>query len=128
MVDPISVTLLGIGKVVLGKLGIATVSNGVATAIGAGVVGAAVGGVIYASYLTYNYVVRWFRSRKHIANQSGRISFTIKERVTSGEYVLVQGIYDEDYEELVDGRVVDYGDLDSRLEALHDDEELVIWA
>jgi len=114
--EPISLTVVVIGKLLMAHLGI--------TALGATIIIAAV-----VILLTMLYIISWFRSKQAIANRPNKVSFTLKleERLKSGEYALVQGVYDENTRNLVEARCIPYHSLDSELREKHRHHDLVVY-
>ena len=84
--------------------------------------------VVVIAYLTYNFIVNWFRNRSPIKEQDkDNIAFTLKENVASGNFRLVQGVFNPSTEKLVDGRVIETKELDEKMSELHSENKLVVY-
>jgi hypothetical protein len=84
--------------------------------------------VVFIAYLTYNFIVNWFRKRSAIKEEDkANIAFTIKETLDSGNYKLVQGIFNTSTEEIVDYQVIETEELDNDLDEIHSDNELALY-
>ncbi len=84
--------------------------------------------VVFIAYLTYNFIVNWFRNRSAIKEQDkDNIAFTIKEAMQSGNYKVIQGIFNTRTEEFVESQVIETKELDNDLNYLHSDTKLVLY-
>jgi hypothetical protein len=84
--------------------------------------------VVVIAYLTYNFIVNWFRNRSPIKEQDkDNIAFTLKENLESGNFRLVQGVFNPSTEKLVDGRVIETKELDEKMSELHSENKLVVY-
>lgn len=84
--------------------------------------------VVFIAYLTYNLIVNWFRNRFDIKEQDkDNIAFTIKENLESGNYKIVQGVFNTRTEEIVDSQVIETEELDNELDEIHSDLPLVVY-
>ena len=127
MVEPISTFL--IGKWILTHIGIHGASAAAATAVGAGAVVAGALAVTYISYLTYNKIISWFQQSdvEYEATKDENIAASIKEKLDSGEKVIKQGVFNRKTGDLIQGRAIKYGKLDSQTKDLHRGGKLVIY-
>lgn len=84
--------------------------------------------VIVSAVILYNTIKKWFQSRNAIKMADrDNIAFSIKEKLTSGDYKVVQGIFNHRSDEIVDGQVIQGGRLDSELQRAHQDKDLVLY-
>jgi hypothetical protein len=84
--------------------------------------------VVVIAYLTYNFIVNWFRNRSAIQEQNkDNIAFTIKENLQSGNYTVVQGIFNRRTEELVDSQVIETKELDNKMSEIHSENKMVLY-
>jgi hypothetical protein len=84
--------------------------------------------VVVIAYLTYNFIVNWFRNRSAIQEQDkDNIAFTIKENLQSGNYTVVQGIFNRRTEELVDSQVIETKELDNKMSEIHSENKMVLY-
>ena len=73
-------------------------------------------------------ILDWFRNRSQLAlRDKNNLSFTIKEEMAQGNYVVYQGIYNEASGELLDGQKVMAPQMDTDFANLHRDVPLVIY-
>jgi hypothetical protein len=92
------------------------------------VAAAMMAGVVVIAYLTYNFIVNWFRNRSAIQEQDkDNIAFTIKENLQSGNYTVVQGIFNRRTEELVDSQVIETKELDNKMSEIHSENKMVLY-
>jgi hypothetical protein len=55
------------------------------------------------------------------------IAFTIREKLSNGDYALYQGIFNKRTETLIDGQKLVGGELDSQLAQMHRDQAMVVY-
>ncbi len=83
---------------------------------------------VILTVIYWNDIVEWFRSRNDIKEaDKNNIAFTIKENLRSGNYKVVQGIFNKETEELKDVRIMESESLDDQLMKHHEGQELVIY-
>ena len=84
--------------------------------------------VIYAAILTVNAVVNWFKARAALVNSDrDNIAFTIRDKLSNGDFALYQGIFNTRTEQLLDGQKLVGEQLDSELAAMHRDQAMVVY-
>ena len=84
--------------------------------------------VVILAIIYYDEIIRWFQSRNDIKEaDKDNIAFTIKKRLETGDYKVVQGIFNKRTEDLVDGHAMQSETLDEELEQVHSGHELVIY-
>jgi hypothetical protein len=83
---------------------------------------------ITTALLTIAGVIEWFQHRNDLkeADRSA-IAVTITERMRTGQYKTVQGIFNQQVGKMTAARKVHSGDLDDELKRIHEDSPLVIW-
>lgn len=127
MVEPITTFL--IGKWIISHLGIHAASAATATAVGAGAVVAAAATVVYISYLTFSALINWFQKDEvaSVATQEQNVAASFKEKLDSGENVLVQGVFNKNTGYVVKSRMIRYDRLDSKTQELHSGGRMPIY-
>jgi len=76
--------------------------------------------VIYIAYLTITEIMNWFHSNQQLSKRDKRIiGVTIKESMQSGQYVIVQGVFDSRTKKILEGRRISSHDLDRELKRRH---------
>ncbi len=91
---------------------------------------AAVAGLALAvvAIVYWDDIVNWFQSRNNLkVADRDTIAFTIKEKLASGEFTVVQGIFNQRTEKILDGRKMRTKALDSQFDRAHKDQDLVIY-
>ncbi|HYO71811.1 MAG TPA: hypothetical protein VEU33_37615 [Archangium sp.] len=84
--------------------------------------------VVILAIVYFDDIVKWFRSRNDIKTaDKDNIAFTIKQKMSSGNYRVVQGIFNKETDQLVDGQVMQTNKVDDKLNEVHGNEELVIY-
>ncbi|MBP0012276.1 MAG: hypothetical protein J7545_06660 [Roseofilum sp. SBFL] len=127
MVEPITTFL--IGKWIISHLGIHAASAATVTAVGAGAVVAAAATVVYISYLTFSALINWFQKDEvaSVATQEQNVAASFKEKLDSGENVLVQGVFNKNTGHVVKSRMIRYDRLDSKTQDLHSGGRMPIY-
>lgn len=120
--EPISVSLILLGKAVLTKLGI-TSTIFTAEVVGLGVVAvgiAVVGTLVYISYLVLSDLISWFRGKKTY-KRSDTHAVSLKAELRSGKRVVVQGVFDGDGDPVSPNaaRTIEYNSMSPEMEKLH---------
>ena len=84
--------------------------------------------VMVVVIVTWAEIIDWFQSRNDIKEKDKEnIAFTIKERLKSGDFKIVQGIFNKRTDDIVDGRAMQTKELDKELAKHHERNELVIY-
>ena len=84
--------------------------------------------VIYAAILTVKAVVNWFKTRAALVNSDqDNIAFTVREKLSNGDFALYQGIFNTRTEQLLDRQKLVGEQLDSELEQMHRDQSMVVY-
>jgi hypothetical protein len=94
------------------------------------VIAAAVVGLvaIVVPLLIWKDIVDWFRGKRKIKEaDKANIAFSLKNSLENGNYEVVQGIFNPNSEELLDGQKFQAENLDEQLVAAHKDKELVLY-
>lgn len=96
-----------------------------------GLIGAVAGGIAYTIrlvILTIKFVVDWFRKRNQIKQaDKDNIAFTLQDKIGSGEYKTVQGVFNTRTNEIVEGQTIESEKLDPKMQDLHSNNQLVIF-
>jgi len=94
-------------------------------AIGAAIIGVA---VIHLVLITMAIIVEWFIERKYIITSNpDHIAFTLKDNLESGNYRVVQGIFDKGNSTVKETRVMEAKDLDEDVKKSHDKDTLILY-
>lgn len=90
---------------------------------------AAIFTIVYYAYLTWLILVTWFQEYKYLVNNGDNVAFTLQERMASGQYKTIQGIFDLNSQEVVESRKIQSDNVDSRIQNAHENgrEPLVVW-
>ncbi len=81
--------------------------------------------VVVIVYLKWDDIVDWFMGRqKLVEKDKAHVAFVVKEKMNSGKFTVVQGIFNKNTEKVVDARKIEAEELDSKLESC---EELTIF-
>ena len=84
--------------------------------------------VIVVLVLVIETIIDWFKNRNAIKEKDkDNIAFTIQEKLKSGKYKTIQGIFNAREETLEDAVVYESEDIDKELREAHIDNELVIY-
>ncbi len=98
-------------------------------AIGAALVtatGMAIGAVVFIAYLTYSALSSWFWDRSHLADSS-TVAASFKDKLESGEHVIVQGFFDKRNGKVIESRAIKYDSMDSEVRNLHRGDRIVTY-
>ena len=78
--------------------------------------------------LVFGMLVKWFRNRRALVESDrDNIAFTLQNKLKSGKYNTVQGVFNTRTNEVIDGHKMMSNEVDNTIERLHADEELVIY-
>jgi len=85
-------------------------------------------GTIALLCIYWSDIVEWFQNRSALKEADrDHIAVTLKDQLASGEYRVVQGIFNTRTETVVDGQVLQSNELDEQTEAAHRDSNLVVY-
>ncbi len=70
--------------------------------------------VVCWAIISYRKIIDWFRSRHPIKNPN-EIAFTLNTRLRTGDYEVVQGIFDKQTQTVTDGQVINAGEIESMI-------------
>ena len=68
--------------------------------------------VVSWAIISRRKIIDWFRSRHRIKHPN-EIAFTLNTRLKSGDYEVVQGIFDKQTQDVTDGQVIQSGEIES---------------
>jgi hypothetical protein len=93
------------------------------------IVAAAIGfGILSLIILTFLEVTGWFLGRNDLYySDADHIAFTLQQKLSSGQYETVQGIFNKRTNKMADGRKIRSQDYDEQLKEKHKKETLVLW-
>jgi len=84
--------------------------------------------VIYVVCLFWDKIIEWFRNRNDIKNQNrDNIAFTLQQKLDSGKFKTVQGIFNQNSNTMIDSIVIEHEQMDQQLAQAHGREELVVY-
>ncbi|QMW05438.1 hypothetical protein [Spirosoma foliorum] len=84
--------------------------------------------VVIVLILTFLEIVDWFTDRNDLKlEDEDNIAFTLQEKLETGDYKTVQGIFNKRTNTLKDARKVQSNKIDKELKSLHKDNEIVIY-
>jgi hypothetical protein len=83
--------------------------------------------IVHYSYLTYKVVKEWFQDNKSLARDPNSVAATIKTSLESGDYAVIQGVFDKSTGSAIKARTIKYDDLSSEMEEVHSDKEVAIY-
>ncbi len=76
--------------------------------------------------LSVDAIVEWFRGRLSDANRNV-IGITVLEHLHNGRYKVVQGVFNQTTQEVLEQRVIEAEQLDGELLAAHDENGVAVW-
>jgi hypothetical protein len=83
---------------------------------------------IVVAFLKWQQIVDWFRGKKKLKeSDKANIAFTIKNAQERGNVNVVQGIFNTDSGEVLDGQKYQAKQISEELGAAHKDKDLVIY-
>jgi hypothetical protein len=89
------------------------------------------GGAVYVgvkiAQLTWNYLVQWFQKYRNSIVNKEQVAFTLQEKLASGKYKTVQGIFNPASQQVTDARNIESDQIDAKVRDAHLNEPLVIW-
>jgi len=78
--------------------------------------------------LVFSMLINWFQNRSALKETDrDNIGFTLQNKLASGKYKTVQGVFNTRENRVIDGRKMVSNQVDSSIEQLHKDEPLVIY-
>lgn len=81
---------------------------------------AAVLTIVVLAIIYYDDIIKWFQDRNDIKEaDKDNIAFTIKQKLESGDYKVVQGIFNKRTNTVVDGHTMRAKQLDAELRKRH---------
>jgi hypothetical protein len=90
--------------------------------------GALAGAIIVVVILKWKVIVDWFRGKRKLKeSDKANIAFTIKNALETDNVNVVQGIFNTDSGEVLDGEKYKAKKLGEELEQAHQDKDLVIY-
>jgi hypothetical protein len=90
--------------------------------------GALAGAVIVVAILKWAVIVDWFRGKRRLKeSDKANIAFTIKNAQETGNFNVVQGIFNTDSGEVLDGQKYEAKQLSEELDEAHKGKDLVIY-
>lgn len=93
----------------------------------AALTGAAAYAGVKIAELTWNFLVQWFQKYRNRIINKEEVAFTLQEKLASGKYKTVQGIFNPASQQVTDARNIESQQIDQRVQDAHRDEPLVVW-
>lgn len=78
--------------------------------------------------LHWNRILSWFQTRLRFKLDPDAIAFSIREKMATGHYQTVYGIFNSRTRKLMDAEAVISDRVDKRIADMHRDDELVIFS
>lgn len=99
------------------------------TSIAWALAGFALGALLVLTVLRWERIVSWFQGYKnrHTKEDVDAVGFTVSERLSSGNYKTVQGVFNKKTNKVVEAVGYESKERDAQIEEYHEDEELVIY-
>lgn len=84
--------------------------------------------VVALFLLTYQLVLDWFQQNEElVASDIDNIGVTLKELYQTGNYKIVQGVFNKRTNQVVTGRKIHAQKIDQSLDEKHRNQELIIY-
>lgn len=94
-----------------------------------GALGGLIGAAVATVFILYReQLIQWFQQRflnRHKTPDD--VTFSIKEKLQNGNYKVVQGVFNQNTEQVQDAQVWNAESLDTELQHIHAQDELVVW-
>ncbi len=85
--------------------------------------------VIAVAVLTFEEITNWFTDRQTLKeSDKDNIAFTLQEKLASGEYSTVQGIFNTRTQTIPAARTINSKRIDTKLASIHRVQELAIYS
>ena len=96
--------------------------------IGAALAGFAFGALVAVAILKWEDIINWFSKRDNLLGSDKKIfAFTLQERLKTGEYKTIKGIFDKRTDEVLDAEAVQSKEIDDKLAEVHRNKKLVFY-
>lgn len=84
--------------------------------------------IIALLIITYQLILDWFQENEELVDSDmDNIAVTVKELFATGNYAVVQGVFNTRTDRVVAGRKLQAKKVDNQVEALHRDKVLVVY-
>jgi hypothetical protein len=94
----------------------------------AALTGAVVGSVICLVCLNWDHICNWFQARVALKNRDiDNVGFSLQERLASGNYRTVYGIFNQRTQQVLDTESVSSQWVDAQTASVHRDGKLVLF-
>ncbi len=78
--------------------------------------------------LTFREIVAWFQSRQElVTSDKDNIAVTFKTKLESGNFKIVQGIFNKRTNETIDVKLIECSSTDEELTEIHKNSELAVY-
>lgn len=95
----------------------------------AGIAVACLGAAIYFAIIYWDDIVAWFQQQsieELTSEDKDNIGFNLVERLNSGQYKTVHGIFNQRTDQVLDGRKVISESIDNKTKQMHGGNELAV--
>lgn len=94
-----------------------------------GALGGLVGAAVVSVFILYQeQIVQWFQQRFRGRHKApNEVAFSVKEELQNGDYAVIQGIFDQNTDQVEQAQEWSAQDLDHDLQRAHAREKLVVW-
>jgi len=120
--DPITIGITVLGKLILAKLGVVGSGATLAAIVGA----AAAVAVVVISFVSFVLLINWFKTHENKIDEA-HIAASLKLKLDNGDKVIVQGIFNKSSGKVKEGRVIKYDKLDSDVKKAHKKGKIVVY-
>mgnify|MGYP000909206649 CR=1 FL=1 len=84
--------------------------------------------VVVLLIIYYDDIIKWFKERSDIKEaDKENIAFTLKQKIESGDYKVVQGIFNKRTATVEEGRVMQAEKIDEDFAKVHGRKQLVLY-
>ena len=84
--------------------------------------------IVVLVLLKWDKIIDWFRGRQELKqSDKDNIAFTLQEKLSNGHFKTIEGIFNKESNELLDGEVYESEKIDQKLAEAHRNEPLVIY-
>lgn len=84
--------------------------------------------VVALFIITYELIIEWFQDNEELVDSDAdNIAVTVKELFDTGNYALVQGVFNTRNNKVVAGRKLKSSKVDDQVASLHREKVLVVY-
>ena len=91
--------------------------------------GAAIVAITVAVIVYWDHIIGWFKQySESLETNPHNVAFTLAESMKSGDYKVVQGIFNKEKNELVTARRITSSHMDEETRKIHADQKLAVYS